>query len=326
LKGFETQRKMKGIWLANGELTYRDDLPFPRIGQGDALVRVLQAGICATDLELVKGYYPFSGIPGHEFVGVVEAGPDHLIGKRVVSELTIACGHCTECTRNKENHCLKRQVLGIYDRPGAFAEWIAIPPECLHIVPENIGTDLATFAEPLAAALQIQEQVHLDDNLKILILGVGKLGFLIAETLKNRQGNLTLAVRTHQSVERLNALGYHCMMSDQLAQNHYDVVVEVTGTKEGFPIAINAVRPTGTIVLKSTFAEHITADLSPLVVQEIKVIGSRCGPFDKSLALMATGEIEPEHLIGSKYPLKQAISGFTEAASCKGGKVIIQMD
>lgn len=319
------QKKMKGIWLNDGQISYREDLSFPKLGAGDALVRVLQAGICNTDLELVKGYYPFSGIPGHEFVGVVEVGPDDLMGKRVVSELTIGCGQCAECRHKNEKHCLQRQVLGIYDRPGAFAQWLAMPSKYLHIVPDQVSTDFAIFAEPLAAALQIQEQITLGDNANILILGVGKLGFLIAETLKQHKQNLTLAVRSHSAMVRLADLGYQAVLSDTLIPNTYDVVIEVTGTQAGLPIAISAVRPTGTIVLKSTFAEALSVDLSPLVVQEITMMGSRCGPFEKSLALLASGDIALGHLIGTRYSLQQAPAGFAEAARPGSGKVIVQM-
>ena len=216
---------MKGAWLEERQLVFRDDLPMPQVREGEALVRVLLAGICNTDIELTRGYYPYSGVPGHEFVGEFE-------GKRVVGEINASCGTCEACLDGRRTHCERRTVLGIKDRNGSFAEYLALPVENLHLVPDTVENELAVFTEPLAAALEIQEQIRVGPEDRVLVVGNGKLGRLIAASLALTGCKLTVIGRQHS----------------EIAPRSFDVVVECSGNAEGFALARHAVRPRGTIV------------------------------------------------------------------------------
>jgi threonine dehydrogenase-like Zn-dependent dehydrogenase len=286
---------MKGAWLEDRKLTFRDDLAMPRPSGDEVLVRVLLAGICNTDIELTRGYYPYAGVPGHEFVGVVESGA--LIGKRVVGEINASCGSCEACTHGRRTHCERRTVLGIKDRNGAFAEYLTLPVENLHVVPEHVETELAVFTEPLAAALEIQEQVRISADDRVLVVGNGKLGHLIAASLALIGCKLTVIGREH----------------DEIAPRSFDVVVECSGNADGFELARTAVRPRGTIVMKSTYAGDLTFNASSLVVDEITLLGSRCGPFAPALQLLADRKIDPRPMIHARYPLSDVNAAFAHA-------------
>ncbi len=236
---------MRALWLENQRLSLRD-VPEPALQSSEALVRVLVAGVCNTDLELTRGYYPFTGIPGHEFVGEYD-------GRRVVGEINAACHTCNACRAGRPTHCERRTVLGIKDRNGSLAEFLALPRENLHAVPDSISTSEAVFIEPLAAALEIQEQVAMSPNDRVLVVGHGKLGRLIARTLSLTRCALTVASR-----------------GVDVPQQAFDVVVECTGNPDGFEIARRAVRPRGTIVMKSTYAGELKINASALVVDEIR--------------------------------------------------------
>jgi threonine dehydrogenase-like Zn-dependent dehydrogenase len=308
---------MKGLWLENNQLQLLTEIPVPEPPPGEALVRVLRAGICNTDLELLRGYYPYTGIIGHEFVGVVEQGPEHLLNKRVVGEINAACGHCRFCLRGQPTHCENRTVLGIVNRHGAFAEYLCLPVQNLHPIPENVPTDAATFTEPLAAALEIQQQVMLSSDDRLLVVGDGKLGQLVAQTLALTGCELLVIGRHPEKLANLQARGIQTGLVDALKERAFDIVVECTGNAEGFAIARRALRPRGTLVLKSTYAGNLSLDASSLVVDEITLIGSRCGPFPPALELLATGKVDVQPIIHAHYPLTQGLAAF-EAAQRRG--------
>jgi threonine dehydrogenase-like Zn-dependent dehydrogenase len=304
---------MKGLWLENKQLQLRKDIPVPEAQSGEALVRVLCAGICNTDLELKRGYYPYTGILGHEFVGVVEQGPDSLVNKRVVGEINAVCGHCRFCRRGQPTHCENRTVLGIVNRHGAFADYLCLPVENLHPVPDNVPTDIATFTEPLAAALEIQQQVALGEDDQVLVIGDGKLGQLVAQTLALTGCNLLVVGRHPEKLANLADRGIKTGLVDAVRDKAFDISVECTGNPEGFAIARRALRPRGILVLKSTYAGNLSLDASSLVVDEITLIGSRCGPFPAALELLAQEKVDVKPLIHAHYPLTDALSAFEEA-------------
>jgi len=290
---------MRALWLENQRLSLRE-VPEPAPRSGEAVVRVLLAGICNTDLELTHGYYPFTGIPGHEFVGEVD-------GHRVAGEINAVCGKCNACLAGRTTHCENRTVLGIKDRDGAFAEYLVLPRENLHAVPDSISSEAAVFIEPLAAALRIQEQVPIASKDRVLVVGHGKLGRLIARTLELTGCDLQIVSRGDPAPERT-----------------FDVVVECSGNPEGFEIARKAVRPRGTIVMKSTYAGELKINASALVVDEITLIGSRCGPFDKAIELMTSGKIDVSDMVDATYPLEKAITAFGHAQRAGAMKVLVR--
>jgi threonine dehydrogenase-like Zn-dependent dehydrogenase len=308
---------MQALWLENNQLQLRDDAPIPNPAPGEALVRVIRAGICNTDLELLRGYYPYTGILGHEFVGVVEQGPEHLKGQRVVGEINAVCGQCRFCRSGQPTHCENRTVLGIVNRNGAFAEYLCLPIENLHRVPDNVPTDVATFTEPVAAALEIQQQVKVSPAERVLVVGDGKLGQLVAQTLAVIGCDLLVVGRHQEKLANLAARGIQTGGEDAVADRAFDLSVECTGNPAGFAIARRALRPRGTLVLKSTYAGQLTFDASSLVVDEITLIGSRCGPFPAALDLLASGRVDVEPLIHARYPLSEGLAAF-ERASTKG--------
>jgi threonine dehydrogenase-like Zn-dependent dehydrogenase len=308
---------MQALWLENNQLQLRYNAPIPNPAPGEALVRVVRAGICNTDLELLRGYYPYTGILGHEFVGVVEQGPEHLKGQRVVGEINAVCGQCRFCRSGQPTHCENRTVLGIVNRNGAFAEYLCLPIENLHRVPDNVPTDVATFTEPVAAALEIQQQVTVSPAERVLVVGDGKLGQLVAQTLAVTGCDLLVVGRHQEKLANLAARGIQTGLEDGVADRAFDLSVECTGNPAGFAIARRALRPRGTLVLKSTYAGQLTFDASSLVVDEITLIGSRCGPFPAALDLLASGQMDVEPLIHARYPLSEGLAAF-EQASTKG--------
>ncbi len=305
---------MKALWLEERRLTLKGDVPTPVPPDGEALVRVLRAGICNTDLEMVRGYYPYTGVLGHEFVGIVERGPDTLLGRRVVGEINAVCGRCGACRAGRPTHCERRTVLGIVNRHGAFAEYLTLPCANLHVVPDEVSTDAATFTEPLAAALEVQEQVAVGSGDRVLVVGDGKLGQLIGQTLGLTGCDLLVIGRHAAKLELLSARGITTGAADAVKPSTYDIAVECTGNPEGFALARKALRPRGTLVMKSTYAGALTLDASAIVVNEITLVGSRCGPFAPALTLLAEGRVEVEPLIHARYPLRDGLAGFAEAA------------
>lgn len=317
---------MRGLWLEDLKLSYREDLPVPQPSSTEALVRVSLAGICGTDLELVKGYYPFTGIPGHEFTGEVISAPGApgWVGQRVAGEITIACGDCDSCRRGQPKHCLRSRTLGIRDYHGTFAEYLVLPLGNLHVVPPGVPDEIAVFTEPLAAALEVQEQVQVGPGDQVLVVGAGRLGLLIAKTLALTGCDLAVIARRPRSVEILSAWGIRAMDAAQVRPASADIVVEVSGSPDGFAMAVQAVRPTGTVVMKSTIQSDMTFNLSPLVVNEVTLVGSRCGPFDPALALFDQHAVDPTPLIDRVYSLSQGEEAFDQAARPGTLKVLLK--
>lgn len=316
---------MKGLWLEHNQLQLRSDLPIPEPRPNEALIKVLSAGICNTDLELIRGYYPYAGILGHEFVGLVEQGPEQLKGRRVVGEINAACGHCWFCRTGQPTHCENRTVLGIVNRNGAFADYLTLPIENLHLVPDNITTDVATFTEPVAAALEIQEQVKIGADDRVLVVGDGKLGSLVAQTLGLTGCDLLAVGRHPEKLANLAAQGIKTGLAGDVVDRAFNLAVDCTGNPEGFDLARRALRSRGTLVLKSTYAGRLNIDASALVVDEITVIGSRCGPFAKALDVLAQGKIDVRPLIQAHYALDRGLEAF-ELANQRGVlKVLLEM-
>ncbi len=315
---------MQAVWLG-GDPVVRSDLPRPEPGPGQALVRVRLAGICGTDLQLMKGYYPFCGIPGHEFVGEIAAAADapERVGERVVGEINLTCGGCRECRADRASHCLQRKVLGIRDWNGAFAQWLVLPLSNLHRVPDGVGDEAAVFTEPLAAALAIPQQVPLRPADRVLLVGAGRLGQLIARVLRLSGCDLRVIARHPRQYELLEASGIRWLPEDTVLKADYDLVVEATGSPGGFERACRALRPRGTLVMKSTYRGKVAMDLSPLVVNEQRLLGSRCGPFAPALALMAQGLVDPLPLVEACYPLGQAPAALAHAGRRGALKVLM---
>ena len=304
---------MRALWLEDCRLRVRDDVPIPAPPSGEALVRVLRAGICNTDIELARGYYPFTGVLGHEFVGVVEQGPSALVGRRVVGEINAVCGACGACLAGRRTHCERRTVLGIVSRHGAFADYLILPAENLHPVPDAVSSDAAVFTEPLAAALEIQEQVPIGLRDRVLVVGDGKLGQLVAQTLALTGCALLVVGRHDAKLAVLAARGIETGRADRATRGAFDMAVECTGNPEGFAVAQRAVRPRGTVVLKSTYAGALTLDASAVVVHELTLVGSRCGPFAPALRLLAERRVDVEPLIHARYPLAEALTALEHA-------------
>ncbi len=315
---------VRALWLERGRLDVRD-IPIPDPPPGEALIRVLGAGICNTDIELTRGYYPFAGIPGHEFVGVVERGSERLNGRRVVGEINAVCGSCAACAAGRRSHCERRTVLGIVGRHGAFAEYLALPVDNLHPVPDSVSTDAAAFTEPLAAALEIQQQLAVGPRDRVLVVGDGKLGQLVAQTLALTGCRLVVTGRHDAKLRLLAARGIDARRDGAVEQGAFDIAVECTGNPDGFGIAQRALRARGTLVLKSTYAGALTLDASAIVVNELTLIGSRCGPFAPALALLADGRVSVEALIHARYPLERAVAAFEHAQQPGILKVLIEV-
>ena len=317
---------MRAIWLEDRRLELRYDLPLPAVPEGEALVRVTLAGVCNTDLELVKGYYPFAGIPGHEFVGRVEQADSApaLVGCRVVGEINAVCGACRHCRAGRTSHCDRRTVLGIVNRHGAFAEYLVLPVGNLHEVPDAMPDEVAVFTEPVAAAFRILEQIDIAATDVVVVLGDGKLGQVIAQVLQRTGCDLVVVGRHSAKLARLSARGIRTTESGTLPPRTVDVVVECTGSPEGFARATSLLRPRGTLVLKSTYAGATSVAMSPLVVDEITIIGSRCGPFAPALEALASRVLDVLPLIDYRLPLARGLEAFARAAAPGTLKVLVE--
>ena len=316
---------MRALWLADRTLTLREDLPVPIPPPGEARVRVRVAGVCNTDLELVRGYYPYAGVPGHEFVGVVEEAPGAppWVGKRVVGEINAVCGSCETCRAGRRSHCERRTVLGIVARDGAFATHLRLPVENLHAVPDDLADDVAAFTEPTAAAFEILQQVPIGPGDRAVVIGAGKLGHLVAQVLGTTGCDVLAVGRSPAPLALLAARGIRTGTATDLPRRRADVVVECTGNPAGLELARGAVRPRGTIVLKSTYEGRAAIDLAPFVVDEITLVGSRCGPFAPALAALASGRVDPRPLVEARYALADGVAAFAHAARKGALKVLV---
>lgn len=320
---------MQALWLENRQITYQHNLPVPKPEPGEALIRLRLAGICSTDLEMLKGYYDFTGIPGHEFVGEIVQLPegtfrdDLKLGQRVVGEINIACGHCRLCLAGYPSHCEKRKTLGLKKHDGVFAEYLSLPAANLHVVPDSLADEAALFTEPLAAALEIQSQIHIQPNQKVLLIGAGRLGQLIAQTLALTGCELSVAVRSQRQRELLEPHGIATLQTAEIQSAGYDLVIDATGAADGLQLARRAVRPRGILVLKSTFKGNSQINLSNLVVDEITIVGSRCGPFRPALQLLANHKVDPLPLLDDCIPLNEGIRALEQAGKPGTMKIAI---
>jgi threonine dehydrogenase-like Zn-dependent dehydrogenase len=301
--------------------------PLPALKGGEVLVRVRLAGICNTDLEITRGYMDFEGVLGHEFVGqIFDAADKSAVGMRVVGEINCACGKCPTCKGGLEKHCPSRTVLGILGRDGCFADIVSLPAKNLHPVPDDVNDEKAVFTEPLAAALQILEQIEPRRGEEIAVLGDGKLGLLAAMVLAEEYGKRVFAVGHHK--EKLDILKHtraKRMLESELGKERFDVVVDCTGSAGGFRRAVALTRPGGILVLKSTFAAAGSLNLAPVVIDEITVIGSRCGPFDKALKALEDRRVDPRALITKVYDLDQGIKAIKHAQTKEAVKVLLRV-
>ena len=315
---------MRALWLENNKISL-PDIPQPR-SPNEALIKIRKAGICSTDLELVKGYYPYTGILGHEFVGeVVEAEDASWIGERVVGEINVVCNECEQCLNERPTHCENRTVLGIINRDGTFAEFTTLPIANLHRVPASVPDEMAVFTEPLAAALEIQQQIQINPSDRVLLVGAGRLGQLIAQTLALTGCDLRVVARHKHQQDLLKARGIMTISEEEIKPWRWDVVVEATGSPSGFALARRAIRPRGILVLKSTYQGEMNVNFSSVVVDEINIIGSRCGPFEPALHLMESKQVDPTVLIATEFKLKDALKAFEHAAEPGVLKVLIDV-
>jgi threonine dehydrogenase-like Zn-dependent dehydrogenase len=297
--------------------------PDPKPSPDEALVRVSLAGVCRTDLELVRGYMGFRGVLGHEFVGRVLDGPPEWRDQRVVGEINFACGRCPTCTKGLRRHCPQRRVMGIHEADGAFAEAVLVPVENLHRVPDGVADERAVFVEPLAAAFEVLAQVEVPAGARALVLGDGKLGLLLAQVLHDAGARVTAIGRHREKLALLAARGIETAACAEFRGERAPLVVEATGTLSGFRRAVELTEPRGTLVLKSTVAAREPLDLAPLVIHEISVVGSRCGPFPPALEALQAGRIDVDSLVSERIPLAHAPLALEHAARPGALKVLI---
>ena len=313
---------MNALWLENNGISLRN-VPQPK-KKNEALIKIRKAGICSTDLELVKGYYPYTGVLGHEFVGdVIEADDVSWIGARVVGEINAVCDQCEQCLNGRPTHCESRTVLGIANRDGVFADYTTLPLSNLHRVPASVPDEMAVFTEPLAAALEIQQQIQVKPTDRVLLIGAGRLGQLIAQTLALTGCDLRVVTRHKHQQDLLKARGVRTIAEEEIQPWRWDIVVEATGSASGFSLARRAIRPRGTLVLKSTYKGEMSVNFSSIVVDEINIIGSRCGPFGPALRLMESRQVDPTVLIDSEFTLGEALKAFEHAAETGVLKVLV---
>ncbi len=317
---------MQALWLEGQRLDFRQDVPIPIPEADEALIQVILAGICNTDLELLRGYYPFSGIPGHEFVGhVVRApGEQQLINKRVVGEINIACRECEMCKSGLTRHCEHRKTLGIHDWNGVFADYLILPLVNLHVIPEQLSDEAAVFTEPLAAAGEILEQTEILPKDRVLVIGAGKLGQLVAMILAGTGCDLEVLARHPKQQELLKDHSIRIITENKIAKRGYDVIIEATGSPDGFILAMKAIRPCGRIILKSTYKGKPPVNLADLVVNEITVIGSRCGSFETALKLLSSRVVDPRPLIEATFALEHGLAAFEYASRPGVLKVLLR--
>jgi threonine dehydrogenase-like Zn-dependent dehydrogenase len=315
---------MRALVLEKGAIRLAADRPDPIPAAGEILVRVLSAGICETDLQLVKGYKDFDGVLGHEFVGIALSGA--FAGRRVVGEINCSCWTCATCLAGRPGHCPHRTVIGILDHDGAFADLIAVPERNLHAVPDEVSTEVAVFTEPVAAAFQIPAQIAIARSDRIIVLGDGRLGQLCAQVLASLSDRVLVIGKHRDKLAVLDALGIEGRLLDERPTTRdADIVVDCTGSETGLTTALELVRPRGTIVLKTTIAGTQTLSLAPVVVDEITIVGSRCGPFDRALDALAHGLVDVQPLISERFDLSDAVQAMRRAAEPGVLKVLLSV-
>ncbi|MGA3205938.1 MAG: alcohol dehydrogenase catalytic domain-containing protein [Bryobacteraceae bacterium] len=309
---------MLSVHLENGAVEVRNQ-PLPRVAHGFARIRLLAAGICSTDLELQRGYYGFSGTPGHEFVGELDDGT------RVAGEINLACGHCAWCARGLGRHCPHRTVLGIVKHPGAFREFLTLPVANLHRVPKSIPTEEAVFIEPVAAACEILDQIKIAKGTQVAVLGDGKLGLLIAQVLQAHGAQVLLLGRHREKMRLVEWCGAAVeVLREKLPRRAFPIVVDATGSPEGLRASIAMCEPRGTVVMKSTVHGLVPVDTAPAIVNEITLVGSRCGRFEPALRMLASGKVRVGNLIAQEFSLDRAPEAFQRAATKGVLKVLLR--
>lgn len=316
---------MLAVHLEGGVVTVKRRA-VPTRKPGFALIRLLAAGVCNTDLELKRGYYGFHGTPGHEFIGeVVEADRAALVGKRVGGEINLACGDCEYCARGLGRHCWHRTVLGIVKHPGAFAEYLTLPERNLHVIPAGLKTEEAVFVEPLAAACEILDQVKIARGARVAVMGDGKLGILIAQAL-GAHGVEVVHFGRHKAKLEVGGAAEQRVVGAKLPRMAFDTVVEATGSAEGLRQAVGMTKPRGTLVMKSTVHGMVSLDTAPVIVHEITLVGSRCGRFEPALRLLKSGRVNVAPMIHGVMPLREAARAFDRAAKRGVLKVLLTPD
>lgn len=299
------------------------DAPAPAPVPGYAVVQVELAGICSTDLQILRGYMGFRGVLGHEFVGRVVSAGGELAGRRVVGEINFACRRCASCLAGRDRHCPTRTVMGILGADGAFAEQLRVPLANLHVVPDDVDDESAVFVEPLAAAFEAAAQTESYAGGRTLVMGAGKLGLLVAQVLAARGDRVSVGCRSERARSLVEELGATAVASDRPGTG-YDLVVEATGDVGGLTLALASVRPLGAVVLKSTLAMHHDVDLAPVVINEISLVGSRCGRFEPALAALGARRIDVRSLIDAVVPLSQGIEALESAGRPGALKVLVK--
>jgi threonine dehydrogenase-like Zn-dependent dehydrogenase len=315
---------MRALYRDGDNLRVVSTYPAPVASAQTALVKVHLSGVCSTDLQILKGYMGFKGVPGHEFVGSVSEGPHELIGKRVVGEINFGCGDCDSCRRNLSRHCPNRTVMGILNADGAFAEFVSVPVGNLHFVPEGISDEEAVFTEPLAAAFEILTQIQLNPGDEVLVLGDGKLGNLCAQALRLTGAKISALGKHADKLALIKKAGVRTIELNDWRPRLFDVVVEATGSASGLELALGAVRPRGTLILKSTIAGNHQVSLAPIVINEINVIGSRCGPFPDALDALAAKHVAVTPLIEKVYSLGDGVAAIRHAAKPGTRKILLR--
>lgn len=328
---------MRAIVYKDNNLKYQTDYPTPKPKNNEALIRVTHAGICSTDLEIMKGYMGFQGIPGHEFVGIVEKCSDKkLIGKRVVGEINIGCGVCDFCLKKMQNHCTNRSVLGISNKDGVFAEYITLPIPNLHIIPDSITDKEGVFTEPVAAAFEIIEQVNIRRDDKVCVLGDGRLGLITGQVISLTKCRLTVIGKHKEKLSIIKKKGIETrLLSNPPAPpfnkggleglREFDYVIDCTGSTSGIEYAMKIVKPRGTIILKTTVAEKSPFNTNQIVIDEITLLGSRCGPFPPAIKTLKENSIDVHSLISKVFPLEDGLEALSLASQKDILKVLLKI-
>ena len=315
---------MRAICLDRNGVRFQSEHPSPIPLSGEVLVDVIAAGICETDLQLAQGYMGFSGVLGHEFVGMATSGP--FAGARVVGEINCNCRQCLRCQSGLGNHCAHRTVVGIHEHDGAFADQVAIPQASLHRVPDSVSDDQAVLIEPLAAALQIQQQIELAKIQKAIVLGDGRLANLCAQAISQQVKNIQVVGKHELKLARFRSLGIKTtQLSDLVCEKEFDLVVDCTGSVTGLPLALQLVRPRGTVVMKTTVAANHEVSLAPIVIDEISVVGSRCGPFGLAIESLQAGRFDLSNLVTHRFTLEEATQAFHTAVDPSAFKVVFDV-
>lgn len=327
---------MRALYWDGRELGLRSAYPTPaarstkveaaggRAASAGAIVKVHLAGVCSTDLQIFKSYMGFKGVPGHEFVGTVVEGPEAILGKRAVGEINFGCGECDACRRDLMRHCPNRTVMGIVNADGAFAEFVALPAGNLHPVPDSVSDEEAVFAEPLAAAFEILTQIQIDPGDEVLILGDGKLGNLCAQALRLTGAKITVLGKHADKLALVRKAGVRTVQLTDWQPRLFDIVVEATGSESGLELALGAVRPRGTLILKSTVAGRHAVSLAPIVINEINLLGSRCGPFPDALDALSSKQVTVTPLIEQTYPLSAGLEAIAHASKPGTRKILLR--